>query len=802
MSRILKQPSITVRTPKHRSSPSKLNDESTSQTGQRVTIPSLDNATGVLRYVGETDFRPGLWAGVELDKKGQGKNDGSVQGIQYFTCPPNSGIFINFNKIIIHPPITPEKPLTPRRSNLPTTTQRRSSSSLMKSSSSSSSSSTNTTTTTTSTIRRSKMVARTSSIPKLPPSVKPPPSLPTTPTGTPANRTTLTPILKRTTPAPPISSPTPPPQRTLTPTTTTQPSALQQQQQRTMTPTQSVQQQQPTPPSPLTVSHQQDETTMNQLYEMLERTQRERDKLLSEMKSKETAWERLVSSKESLTVQVEEGEQQCHRLTRQVDEQQQEIERLEETLAARDASIAKNQRDEAQQGQDQRRIERLEQLLRDLQAQIRTLHEERDETDRVHAGVLEQVRREVAASEANTASLEKECEELKRAGLEAIRAYELQVVHLKDAHRLDLEQRDRMIQQLEYTVADLKHKQSTLFDDEQDVRLENMMPVSDKKQLPVDQRHRLEEQLELATNELDHERQAIQALMGEIEQLKSDLKQAHQQALSFEDRFEALQSELEKELNDKKRLIEEAEHAFEAQAKAEDEHYQIKLSKMALEKDHNELLESHKQLEQDYNSLLDDMLLLEKQDLKKTGGHLASASDSDDPVVLQKRIHVLEQENESQRLDLASSKRQIEQLTKDLNELESLVESRVFGEADLEEQLEIEKRKVKTLEKELNALKNRVSHTSSHKGLLISPTTTTTTTSSSSPIPSPQFNRKKEPAYCELCEEPGHDILQCKADLTKVVTTDAKKEKDLFCDNCDRYGDHTTEHCPKQDETF
>jgi len=40
---------------------------------------------GSLRFCGSTEFSGGLWAGVELDKP-EGKNAGSVAGVQYFTC--------------------------------------------------------------------------------------------------------------------------------------------------------------------------------------------------------------------------------------------------------------------------------------------------------------------------------------------------------------------------------------------------------------------------------------------------------------------------------------------------------------------------------------------------------------------------------------------------------------------------------------------------------------------------------------------------------------------------------------------
>jgi len=48
---------------------------------------------GILLFVGNTEFKEGLWYGIRLFNEGQGKNDGSVNGIYYFDCPPNTGNF-------------------------------------------------------------------------------------------------------------------------------------------------------------------------------------------------------------------------------------------------------------------------------------------------------------------------------------------------------------------------------------------------------------------------------------------------------------------------------------------------------------------------------------------------------------------------------------------------------------------------------------------------------------------------------------------------------------------------------------
>lgn len=53
---------------------------------------------GYVKFIGKTQFAPGVWAGVLLDEP-VGKNDGSVAGVKYFVCEPMRGIFARPGKL-------------------------------------------------------------------------------------------------------------------------------------------------------------------------------------------------------------------------------------------------------------------------------------------------------------------------------------------------------------------------------------------------------------------------------------------------------------------------------------------------------------------------------------------------------------------------------------------------------------------------------------------------------------------------------------------------------------------------------
>jgi tubulin-folding cofactor B len=57
------------------------------------TNPRDIERVGTIRYVGKVDFAIGSWVGIEYDEP-VGKNDGTVEGKQYFQCQSKYGGFV------------------------------------------------------------------------------------------------------------------------------------------------------------------------------------------------------------------------------------------------------------------------------------------------------------------------------------------------------------------------------------------------------------------------------------------------------------------------------------------------------------------------------------------------------------------------------------------------------------------------------------------------------------------------------------------------------------------------------------
>ena len=81
-------------------------------------LVEISTGRGIVRFCGTTSFAPGKWVGIELFEP-RGKNDGSINGMGYFSCKPMHGVFIRPSQVKIlsvepeQPPVTVSLRLRP-----------------------------------------------------------------------------------------------------------------------------------------------------------------------------------------------------------------------------------------------------------------------------------------------------------------------------------------------------------------------------------------------------------------------------------------------------------------------------------------------------------------------------------------------------------------------------------------------------------------------------------------------------------------------------------------------------------------
>lgn len=77
--------------------------------GAVVEIPA---GLGVVRFCGSTSFSAGKWIGIELHES-SGKNDGTVQGVRYFTCKMSHGVFVRPSQVKVITSMPEQTPAPP-----------------------------------------------------------------------------------------------------------------------------------------------------------------------------------------------------------------------------------------------------------------------------------------------------------------------------------------------------------------------------------------------------------------------------------------------------------------------------------------------------------------------------------------------------------------------------------------------------------------------------------------------------------------------------------------------------------------
>ncbi|KAI8371571.1 uncharacterized protein BYT42DRAFT_501765 [Radiomyces spectabilis] len=571
---------------------------------------------------------------------------------------------------------------------------------------------------------------------------------------------------------------------------------------------------------PTVTTDRNDETELRRVRALLEQSRKEKEMLSEQMDGKEAAWERLVSAKESYALRVKERDDEIFRLQQALADRDDQCRRMHEALGKTKATMARVAMADAMEQQYQRRIDKLDTLVRDLQQRAVEANEAHEAKLREHGSQLDQLRRDLAERDQTTACLERECDELRRAGMEALQSYETSMAQIKQDNDL-IEEKEDHIGQLNAIIEELKLCNAT------------QISKDDRDDGYKDSRRRLEEQLELTTQELDRERQQMKTLAVEVDQLRENIKQLHRTVAGANAECAVLQEKLEKEIQEKRCLMEEYDAALEAQATARNDYEQISLAKTKIERELAEalkkaVLSTHQQTntteemqrelettrrakheliadnqklqtlcnqaEQECIRLIDEMLIWETEKVNDAADGENGDNGNKD------WLRQLDRINEAllcqrQRYDDLEKVRcnEIHQLSAEITALRLSLATKDETVMTLEKNLEIEKQRTKQLEKQYHedTRYNRYSTP-------ISPVSMTTFSHRDS-------SDDEEEVYCEICEVYGHDVIACTA-FTSTAEDEEYDEQPsdcmCYCVNCDVFGVHPTEECPNQDETF
>ncbi|RCI04219.1 hypothetical protein CU098_011467 [Rhizopus stolonifer] len=744
--------------------------------GQKVSVVKL-NVVGTVRYIGNLAFsekKNDVWVGIELDIEGSGKNDGCIQGTRYFTCAPYTGLFVLSTKVVAYNPDRSKSSLK-RKSMIMSST------SLLKRPLLNPS--------------KSARIATAQPIHQKPLSTRSSPSeTDKTQEGDsnqkqtlsyPSTKSTRQPLLKKS--------------ASLSTRTSSDDNSRYYHRN-----------------SKQSIQRSHSEARMDTVDELkrvqvlLQQSREEKRLLLEKMDGKEEAWTRLLTAKESYALRVQEKEDEIVRLNNALQQAQQATEELAKANHGRDAIVSRLNMSEEIQKQHIRAIERLEGRLVLMQQQHTETLEQRESTIRDQAATIDQLYKQIGECDQATLAIERECADLRQAHISTMQAYDETLDQLKKEHAITSATKDVHIHKLQRAVNDFH----------QIYPVSPITVIADADDERASPQKRLEDQLELATTELDHKRELVRLMAVEIDQLKDEIKRLHRLSATSNAEFYALRTQLETEIEDKRRVMDEANAAIQQQEKTEEENQDLRLSltKTQLDladalknltvshqnkpkREFHYLLDKNRALKAECEAWAEEKIKLEHEcrqlEDQMTVRQVVCASDH----ACQRNVEILRLQLAREvkcHNDLKSHQQiQVDKLKQEIQQLESLIESKVLQETELENLLE-DKLRISFLETKLRQEEKDVKKLTV---MPLSPASPSTFRRSFSLMPTESTDSVDQDVYCEICEEYGHEVMACTA-LNMSSKQEDTSSLSCYCVNCDVFGEHPTEACPNHDETF
>ena len=195
-------------------------------------------------------------------------------------------------------------------------------------------------------------------------------------------------------------------------------------------------------------------------------------------------------------------------------------------------------------------------------------------------------------------------------------------------------------------------------------------------------------------------------------------------------------------------------------------------------------------LRSEVEQLRQEVRILEDNLDKSLHDEEATVSTTDDSSLLQKRTKEQGLEIEQLRKKLSDMEvkhgRAIYDLNKEIGELEALVESKIYREDELEQEIDRLKDKISRAKK---SSRPSTEPTQSHR--------LSTASSNESEV-----SGQNSSQVCEICERPGHDIFNC--DLLKddvPVSKSSRGTSEVVCEDCETPG-HQASECPYAQDVF